>query len=174
MHKTYKGIYIKVTGSCDKCSVTNVLYQNITMVKPQQWPIWLGPAQQAISANPCHANPCSLCWPTVPGAVCSRPLATFANITLRDVSITDPVMSPGTIMVNGSQPVTGLVFDNVVVENPGKHPWGGDYYKCKGVADGVATGTTKPVPPCFNDETDAAGGSPAAWEGWPAGTVPPS
>ena len=30
-----------------------------------------------------------------------------------------------------------------------------DYYVCEGVANGVARGTTHPVPKCFKDETDA-------------------
>jgi hypothetical protein len=153
MHKTFKAIYIKVVAGCG-CSITNVLYENITIVEPVQWPIWIGPPQQAISAKPCHASPCSLCWPNTPGAVCNRPAAEFHNITLRNISISKPEMSPGTIMVNSSNKITGLVFGNVVVSEPGSRPWGADYYKCKGVSNGIATGETWPVPPCFQNATD--------------------
>ena len=48
-----------------------------------------------------------------------------------------------------------MTCDNVVVTNPGKSPWGDDYYKCENV-DGVATGATWPVPPCFMDRTTGA------------------
>ena len=35
------------------------------------------------------------------------------------------------IMGNSSNPIRGLVFDSVVVENPGSKPWGDDYYFCQ-------------------------------------------
>ena len=41
--------------------VEDILYENIAMEEPAQWAIWIGPAQQADSGDPCHANPCSLC-----------------------------------------------------------------------------------------------------------------
>jgi len=37
-------------------SITDVLFENITMVEPQQFAIWIGPAQQ-------EGQPCSLLWP---------------------------------------------------------------------------------------------------------------
>lgn len=87
MEKTYKGIYMKFTAvtAPKSGSISDVLYENITINKPIQWPIWIGPAQQAISGNPCNANPCSLCWPTVPFQQCNMPGSVFANITLRNV-----------------------------------------------------------------------------------------
>jgi hypothetical protein len=41
-----------------------------------------------------------------------------------------------------------ILFDNVLVTNPGLHPWGDQYYECKGV-EGIAQGNTQPPPPCF-------------------------
>jgi len=55
-------------------------------------------------------------------------------------------MSPGVILSAYDRPM----------ENVRDAPWGEDYYYCKGVKTGVATGTTWPVPPCFEDQTDAA------------------
>jgi hypothetical protein len=127
--------------------------ENITMQKPSQWPIFIDPAQQAISANPCHAAPCSLCWPTVPFAQCNVPQATFANITLRNIFINKPDGSPGVILGNETSPMENITFDGVVVREPGDSPWGDDYYKCEHVRGGVATGNTWPVPPCFEDLT---------------------
>lgn len=37
---------------------------------------------------------------------------------------------------------------DVVVVNPGREPWGESFYKCEGV-EGVALGSTTPLPPCF-------------------------
>jgi polygalacturonase len=64
MYHTYKGIYMKFRGNG---IISNVLYENIVMESPEQYPIWIGPAQQSDSSNPCAAHPCSLCWPNIPG-----------------------------------------------------------------------------------------------------------
>ena len=43
-----------------------------------------------------------------------------------------------------------------MVENPpADGAWGDAFYYCEGVEGGVATGATWPVPPCFDDQTDA-------------------
>lgn len=78
---------------------------------------------------------------------------TYTNITLRNITINDPKISCGVILGNSSTPMENIVFDNVRVNNPGLKPWGKDYYKCEGVAVGIATGNTWPVPPCFKDAT---------------------
>jgi hypothetical protein len=74
----------------------------------------------------------------------------FRNITLRDIFIDSPKMSPGVILGNSTNPMTGIVFDNVVVRNPGERPWGSQYYMCDGVDGGLAVGGTWPIPPCFH------------------------
>ena len=49
-----------------------------------------------------------------------------------------------------------VVFDNVVVTNPGAHPFGDLFYQpCDGI-DGTATGTTTPIPLCFKVATSKA------------------
>ena len=58
---------------------------------------------------------------------------------------------------NPQNPMTNVVFEDVRVVNPGSEPWGEDYYDCQGVVGGVAKGSTWPVPPCFEDQTDGAG-----------------
>ena len=56
-----------------------------------------------------------------------------------------------------SAPMLNVTFDSVVVVNPPPNgTWGADYYVCEGVSGGVATGSTWPVPPCFEDQTTAA------------------
>ena len=157
MHHTYKGIYVKSANRAVPpppsytAEITNILYENIVMDEPEQVPIWLGPAQELDSSNAC-----SLLWPTDPWAKCPAPLPNvkWTNITLRNVQINNPKESPGLIYGNASMPMVGVVFDNVSVVpmDAGKKPWGDEYYYCKGVSRGVATGGTHPVPPCFDDD----------------------
>jgi len=75
-------------------------------------------------------------------------------VTLRNITINSPKGNPGVILANNSAAMKNVVFDNVVVNNPStkKTKWGLNYY-CEGVSNGVAKGTTSPVPPCFKDET---------------------
>lgn len=158
MRNTFKGIYMKFNvGAINELGVlADVLYENIRIEQPRQWPIWIGPAQQSVGGdaqNICKANPCSLCWPYVPPAECNAPpMGLFANITLRNVTIIDPKTSPGVLLGPDTMPMQNVIFEDVVVDSPGSEPWGDDYYACENV-QGVAIGTTWPVPPCFIDGT---------------------
>eukprot|EP00656_Telonema_subtile_P003824 TRINITY_DN11733_c0_g1_i3.p1 TRINITY_DN11733_c0_g1~~TRINITY_DN11733_c0_g1_i3.p1 ORF type:complete len:378 (-),score=64.36 TRINITY_DN11733_c0_g1_i3:121-1254(-) len=159
MHHTFKGIYLKFRGAG---TISDVLYENIVIDEPEQFAIWIGPAQQCDGCSAtelCSAKPCSLCWPSVPGTSCNAPSsAQYTNITLRNITINSPKKSAGVILANVSSPMQNIVFDNVVVNNPASKPWGNDGYYCKN-ANGVATGTTNPVPPCFKDLTMNASAS---------------
>ena len=122
-----------------------MLYENVVMDEPEQWSIWIGP-QQAI-----YGGACSLFWPYVPGQKCPVPGGmTWDNIVLRNITINKPKYSPGVILGNSTKPMTNLVFDNVVVNDPGIIPWGEKHYECRGVKGAKAIGGTKPVPPCFD------------------------
>jgi len=154
MHKSVKGIYLKFRGGAGL--IADVTYENIVMDAPEQWPIWIGPAQQSDSVDLCAAHPCSICWPGLKSAVCPGvPGARYVNITLRNITVNNPKMSPGVLIADSSSPMQNIVFDDVKVVSPGSSPWGNDYYKCENV-QGVATGGTWPVPPCMKDRTDAA------------------
>merc|ERR1711862_1029686 len=154
MYKTHKGIYMKFRGSGH---VSDVLYENIVIDEPEQWAIWIGPAQQCDGCSLtdiCSTNggPCSICWPEVPFTHCNAPdNAQYTNITLRNITINNPKQSAGVMIANKTSPMQNVVFDNVVVNNPASKPWGADGYYCKNV-NGIATGTS-PVPPCFKDLT---------------------
>ena len=76
----------------------------------------------------------------------------YENIVLRNVTVMNPKGSAGVIFANDTTPMRNIVFDDVKVINPGTKPFGPGYF-CKGVASGVATGNTTPVPPCFTDLT---------------------
>jgi polygalacturonase len=146
MPSTYKGIYLKTRWNDaaplgPQASISDILYQNITMEAPQQYAIWIGPAQQT-------GQPCSLLWPLTPGAECHMSgYQTWKNIVLRDIFINNPIGSPGLVFGNASNPMTGVIFDNVVVTNSGDQPFGTNYF-CEGI-EGVSSGTTVPVPTCF-------------------------
>jgi hypothetical protein len=157
MHNTVKGIYLKFRGPGN---ISDVTFDNITIDGPSQGAIWIGPAQQSDSRELCAPHPCSICWPQLKTAKCGAPFGgQYTNITLRNVNIDlKGKVSPGLIFANSSTPIKNIVFDNVVVTNPGSKPFGSNYY-CEGVESGVAMGTTSPVPPCFQDLTDSAAAS---------------
>ena len=59
LYKSVKGIYLKFATPTSgyiydnlTALVENVVYENITIFEPSQWPIWIGPAQQADARNP--------------------------------------------------------------------------------------------------------------------------
>jgi len=164
MHHTWKGIYMKFRG-CDevnKAKISNVLYENIYMDKPEQFSIWIGPAQQSDSSQLCAEHPCSICWPQfeelLPNkATCNgQSNSKYENITLRNITIYDPQFEygQGVILAADDTPMENIVFHDVkVVDSKGDDF--AKYRSCEGVASGIATGDTYPVPPCFEDKTDA-------------------
>eukprot|EP00939_MAST-03C_sp_MAST-3C-sp1_P000892 g892.t1 len=158
MHKTYKGVYMKFRGPG---LVENVLYENIVMDEPEQFAIWIGPAQQCDGCDLkdiCKSDPCSLCWPTM--GECRGPTgALYKNITLRNITINSPKKSPGVLIASATDPMQHIVFDDVVVNNPGSKPFDG--YHCENVQGGVALGKTSPVPSCFEDRTTERGSASA-------------
>ena len=160
MHHTWKGIYMKFRGGdTDRGGrVSNVLYENIYMEAPEQFAVWIGPAQQSDSSNLCAANGgCSLCWPQLEqfGATCDmKENFVYENITLRNITIVDPKFSygMGVVLGNDVTPMKNVVFDGVRVVDAADDVVGG-YHSCRGVDGGVATGGTSPVPPCFTEQT---------------------
>lgn len=148
MDKTVKGIYLKTRWEDGRdpigeaASISDILYENIVINEAQQYPIWIGPAQQT-------GNPCSLLWPYAKSCKMS-PYQTWSNIVLRNITIISPDGSPGMIMGNSSNPITNLVFEDVVVTGKiGKKPFGPTYYCEPGGVKAIATGSTNPVPSCF-------------------------
>jgi Glycosyl hydrolases family 28 len=132
LHKSVKGIYTKFREPGDQWegmihhaqgSISNVVYENIVMEAPSQWAIWIGPAQQSDRQDPCFANPCSLCWPQSPFAECNVvPTSRYRNITLSNIQINHPGLSPGVIMggttddaSNSRATIDTIVFHNVQV-----------------------------------------------------------
>uniref|UniRef100_A0A7S3C172 Pectate lyase superfamily protein domain-containing protein n=1 Tax=Haptolina ericina TaxID=156174 RepID=A0A7S3C172_9EUKA len=239
LRDTVKGIYLKFRmgrNSTGKVGlVRGITYERIRIDRPAQWPIWIGPAQQARGRNPCAADPCSLCWPLLPGASCTGSLTgRYEDIVLSDIQIYAPQQSAGVLLASPLLPMRGVTFIDVVVHagcdaaqlKPGGFTsafpllqptvppdtlvhtfyalvagamllallaaracwvratdrarsaaaglgailfaiigalaarlavWSpgstSGYYVCEGIVDGVAMGSTWPVPPCFVDRT---------------------
>jgi len=162
MHHTWKGIYMKFSGCNDENGglISNILYENIYLDKPEQFSIWIGPAQQSDSNQLCAAHPCSICWPqlaellpdiaTCDGQTNSR----YEFITLRNITIVDPQFSygQGVILASDETPMEHILFENVRVVDARNEEYA-KYTSCEGVLSGIATGNTYPVPPCFEDKT---------------------
>lgn len=157
MKNTVKGIYSKFRGGAGV--IQDVTFENFYMDSPSQYAIWIGPAQQSDSSNPCAAHPCSLCWPQTPFSKCDGvDEAKYINIKLKNITVDNAKGSPGLVLAGSQNPMQGVVFEDVRFNNPGTSPWD-DFYYCKNVGDAVARGNTWPVPPCFKDETGTCQGT---------------
>ena len=144
--KTVKGIYMKSrwydSGPQDTALIADILYENITIIEPQQYAIWIGPAQQT-------GQPCSLLWGIDPWSQCNiSGCMTWRNIILKDVLIINPEQTPGVLMGNDTNPMNNVIFDNVKVvgNNIGDYPWGVDYF-CEYINGKSINSSPKPL--CF-------------------------
>lgn len=164
MPGTGKGIYIKSNKSdCNgnvSSSITNILYENVHIKQPVWWPIWIGPQQQHEPHLSLGGN-CALDYPLESLSCPTQGCSTFENITLRNIFIDDPLLSPGVIMGNSTKPMKNILFDNVTMKVPVKYyfthgrlpfhekwfPFPGSY-KCEH-AQGVCK-NCNPVPSCLN------------------------
>merc|ERR1711973_254739 len=122
-------------------NISNILYENIFMEAPEQFAIWIGPAQQSDSSDLCAAHPCSICWPQLPSAECNMDQNfIYENITLRNITIVDPKFhyGQGVVLGNPVTPMKNVVFDGVRVINA-ENPDLESYFACDRV-EGVALG----------------------------------
>jgi len=122
------------------------------------WPIWIGPQQQH-EPHQSLGGACALEYPM--GLCPTQGCTTFENITLRDVLIDNPLLSPGVILGNATNPMKNILFENVTMTVPFKYyvthgrlpfhnkhfPYAGKY-QCQNVASGTCT-NCDPVPDCF-------------------------
>ena len=94
MKNTVKGLYLKsrwATGPNITAEITDITYENIVIDEPEQYAIWIGPAQQADSADGCSFD-----YPSDPKAKCPVPAAhTWNNLVFRNITINKPGQSPG-------------------------------------------------------------------------------
>jgi hypothetical protein len=149
MPGTGKGIYVKSNPTCgngETAEITEILYEDVTIDKPLWWPIWIGPQQQQEPGS-ALGRKCALQYPFFDSQCPTQGCVTFTNITLRRVTVTDPLFSPGVVLGNSTNKMNNVVFEDVIVNNPGVLPYNKKYL-CK-YCNGVAMGRTTPVPSCF-------------------------
>jgi hypothetical protein len=147
-----KGIYIKsnrnpCTDPTQSSQLSNLLFEDFLITRPIWWAIWIGPQQQHQPHEDLAGN-CALAYPVVDS--CPSPAcADFRNITLKDIVIDRPLLSPGVLMGNESNPMLGVVFNNVTVKgDTGMWPFNSTY----SVRDVVGTSiNSEPVPPSFTE-----------------------
>ena len=76
MHHTWKGIYLKFRGCQDKnytAKISNVYFENIYMDAPEQFAIWIGPAQVSkLSLANSYDTSCILFDLTLPKTTCFK------------------------------------------------------------------------------------------------------
>lgn len=156
MNETGKGIYIKTNpGENGYGIISNILFENFNIIRPFWWAIWIGPQQQNQPGwGPGQHPECALAFPFKDSCI-TQPRVPIVNITLRNIIIDSPLLSPGVLRCNetrydGTGPsCSGIVFDGVTVTGLSTGIPYGSEYACWNVVNGTAVGSS-PVPPCFN------------------------
>ena len=99
MHHTWKGIYMKFRGgdSSKGGHISNVLYENIYIEEPEQFAIWIGPAQQYFDADGC-----SIFYPYLGDCSIDENFI-YENITLRNITVVNPRFNYGHGVIIGHE-----------------------------------------------------------------------
>ena len=157
MPYTGRGIYVKSNG--DPCTdpdsssqLSNILFEDVVVQNSPWWSIWIGPQQMTEPhEKELNSGKCALAYPLVdrcPAPAC----ADFRNITLRNVAVIDPLMAPGALVGNVSNPME-VFFDNVKVTTSkswmGQWPWKGTYLSENVV--GTCVNGCDPLPDGFTE-----------------------
>eukprot|EP01065_Artemidia_motanka_P026965 TRINITY_DN32203_c0_g1_i1.p1 TRINITY_DN32203_c0_g1~~TRINITY_DN32203_c0_g1_i1.p1 ORF type:complete len:473 (+),score=173.92 TRINITY_DN32203_c0_g1_i1:56-1420(+) len=152
MPHTGKGIYVKSNPSCSnsgpgaKAILADITYEDVNIYKPLWWSIWIGPQQQHEPGS-ALGDKCALDYP-IDKHCPTQGCADFRNITLRRVNVTEPLLAPGVLLGNASNPMQGIVFEDVVFT--GMHaalPFpSGAKYRCTAVD--LTAIRSNPVPDC--------------------------
>ena len=161
MPGTGKGIYIKSNGNdCldgKTSQLTNLHFEDFHIKDPWWYSIWIGPQQQNEPGSDLGLD-CALIYPLHDSQCPTQGCSDFENITLKNILIENPLMSPGVILGNETNPMRNLVFNNVTVTQDssvmGKWPWHEKSFPWKGTflamhADGVCKNGCDPVPDGF-------------------------
>ena len=97
------------------------------MYNPFWWSIWIGPQQQH-EPNTKLGLDCPLLYPLPGSTRCpTQGCVNFENITLRNVEIFEPLISPGVILGNETNPIKNLRIENLHVHGNKFKPWEGKW-----------------------------------------------
>lgn len=165
MPGTGKGIYVKSNG--DDCNdpthtsqLSNLLFEDFHIKNPWWYAVWIGPQEQN-EPGEALGLACALTYPIGNAQCPTQGCSDFRNITLRNILIENPKMSPGAILGNSTNPMQGIVFDNVKVKQKslvlGRWPWKEDKYPWHGTYQSVAAPGTcingcDPMPEGFTSQ----------------------
>lgn len=82
----------------------------------------------AIFCTVCFSTQCPLFWPLPGSTVCPTQGCTqFENITLRNINIFHPLISPGVIWGNSSNPIKNVVIEGLNVDENKYKIWHGKW-----------------------------------------------
>eukprot|EP00930_Biecheleria_cincta_P058225 TRINITY_DN44083_c0_g1_i1.p1 TRINITY_DN44083_c0_g1~~TRINITY_DN44083_c0_g1_i1.p1 ORF type:complete len:528 (-),score=79.84 TRINITY_DN44083_c0_g1_i1:162-1646(-) len=161
MPKTGKGIYVKSNPSCGKghdrhgnlvektSIIDGITYENVRITDPFWWAIWIGPQQQHEPGS-ALGDDCALEYPLCKSSCPTQGCTTFSNIAMRNVQIERPMLSPGVILGNASNPMINITFTRVNVDFGGaKYPLRGRFpygrnYLCHNAQ--ITSAGSSPVP----------------------------
>jgi hypothetical protein len=129
--------------------IEDVTYEDVLITKPWWWAVWIGPQQQQ-EPHTALGDKCSLTYP-FPNACPTQGCVRFHSVALRRVRVVEPLLAPGVVLGNASNPMANITFDSVVFDfgrRPlkGRFPWGRKY-RCQH-AQLRSMGGTTPVPEC--------------------------
>ena len=156
--------------------IANITYEDVVMHDPLWWAVWIGPQQdnirddvdvegpaarlalpgagggRALQDGPGGCNftnllpGCSFIYPLCNTSCPTDPQVTVRDVTLRNVTVFNSLLSPGVIIHNATNPGTNFLFDGVNFVNASK--WPVDGFWCLNT-QGVARNSS-PFPPCFS------------------------
>jgi len=113
-----KAIYIKTNQGTTTSmlpgsggEIKNIVYENITMKNPVWWNIYIGPQQMK---EPDGRGPGCMLYPLDPDCD-TQPLITISDITLRNITSTGGLLSPGIIRCHETNPCKNVNFENVKI-----------------------------------------------------------
>ena len=123
--------------------INNILYTNIVSHNPVTWPIWVSTQQQKQPGSGTDTG-CSFLYP-LPGTTCpTQPCVPVTGLTLRNVTMSGGVISPGLLRCDPLNPCRDFLFENVYIKTDG-FPWGTDSYLCQAIENFRFTGNSFPT-----------------------------
>lgn len=149
-----KAIYVKPNPCPNPATdgrgiIDNILYEDIVAHKPIWWSIWVSTQQQHQPGANGTDTGCSFLFP-LPGHKCPvYPCVPVTRLKLRNVVMSNAVLSPGILRCDPRGPCTGWEWNNVTITSDSNWPVG-DSFLCDGIVGAQWTNVT---PGCVSNFT---------------------